>query len=111
MDNLLGPFLITSAAPVLLTVICVVTTGLVFLRQSELGAAALPAGFGFGALAAASAIHIAMFYVQFSGAAHHTPTLEIARVLGLGSLGAKTFEIGGVLLVAVATFQRRPSEP
>ena len=81
-----------------------------FLRQTELGAAALPAGFGFAALAASSAIRIAMFYVQFSSMAHHTPTSEIARVLGLGSLGGRIFEIGGVVLVAVAMFQRRTSE-
>jgi hypothetical protein len=110
MDNLLGPFLITSAVPFLLTAICIVAAGLAFLRQTELGAAALPAGFGFAALAASSAIRIAMFYVQFSGMAHHTPTSEIARVLGLGSLGGRVFEIGGVVLVAVAMFQRRPSE-
>ena len=111
MDNMLQPFLVTSAVPFLLTVICIIAAGLAFFREAELGAAALPAGLGFAALAAASAIQIAMFYVQFSGLAHHTTALEMAGVIGMGSLGAKIFEVGGVLLVAVAMFQRRASEP
>lgn len=110
MGDLLPAFLMTSVAPTVIGVVCAVTTVLVFLRQGELGGAALVAGLGFAALAAASAVQIAMLYVQFSGVAHHQPAREIAQAIGIGSLAGKVLEIGGIVLVAVAMLQRRPAE-
>ena len=108
MDSFLVPLLMTGAAPFLRTVICLVTAGLAFARQAELGEAAAIAGCGFGALAVASALKFAVLYVQFSRMANHTPMLEVARVLGMVGMGTNLFEIAGLVLVAIAMFQRRP---
>jgi hypothetical protein len=109
MDNVLGPLLITGAVPLLLTAICLVAAGMAFLRQAQLGAAAaVAAGCGFGALAVASALKILVFYVQFSGMANHTPTMEIVRQVAWVATGTNLFQIAGVVLVAIAMFQRRP---
>jgi hypothetical protein len=109
MDSVWAPLLITGAVPFLLTVICLGAAGLALLRQSQLGAAAtVTAGCGFGALAIASALKIFLFYVQFSGMANHTPTLEIVRRVAWVAPGMNLFEIAGLVLVAIAMFQRRP---
>ena len=108
MDTILQPLLITGAVPFLLTVICLVTAALAFLRQAQLGEAAAVAGCGFGALAVASALRILAFYVQFSAMANHTPTREIVSALGWVTLGTNLSQIAGVVLVAIAMFQRRP---
>jgi hypothetical protein len=108
MDSFLQPFLMTSAVPGLLVVICLVTAGLAFVSDS-LGSAAGVAGCGFGALAAAWALRVAANYTQFSGMAAHTPTMEIARVITLETLGSGLLQIAGVVLVAIAMFQRRPA--
>jgi hypothetical protein len=107
-NNALTSLLITSAVPFVLTVICLVTAGLAFLRQTELGEAAAVAGWGFGALAVASALKIAMFYIQISAFANHTATKEILRSAGWFGLGTNVAEIAGVVLIAIAMFQRRP---
>ena len=108
MDNVLGPLLIVGAVPFLCTVICLVAAGLAFLRQTQLGAAAVVAGCGFGALAVVSALKILLYYIQFTGRANHTPTLEIVRQVAWVAPGINLFEIVGLVLVAVAMFQRRP---
>lgn len=108
MDNVWAPLLITGAVPFLLAIICLVAAGLAFLRQTQLGAAAAVAGCGFGALAVASALKIFLYYVQFSGMANHTPTLEIVRRVAWVAPGINLFEIAGLVLVAIAMFQRRP---
>jgi hypothetical protein len=109
MDNVLGPLLIMGAVPFLLTVICLVAAGFAFLRQTQLGvAAAVAAGCGFGALAVASALKILLVYIQFTGRANHTPTLEIVRQVAWMAPGINLFEIAGLVLVAIAMFQRRP---
>ena len=108
MDSFLQPFLMTSAVPALLVVICLVTAGLAFVSDS-LGSAAGAAGCGFGALGAAWGLKVASYYTQFSGLAAHTPTIEIARVITLETLGSNLLQIVGVVLVAIAMFQRRPA--
>ena len=108
MDRVLLSLLMMSAVPFLLTIICLVSAGFALLRQAQLGAAAAVAGCGFGALAVASALKIVLFYVQISGTANHTPMMEIVRVVAWVAIGTNLFEIAGLVLVAIAMFQRRP---
>ena len=109
MDTFLLPFLLASAASSVITLICLVTAVLAFVRQAELGSAAAVAGFGFGALAGASGLKVLMLYTQLSGYANHVPTTEIARAMGVMGLGGNFLEIAGLVLIAIAMFQRRPA--
>lgn len=111
MDKFLLPLLLASGAPSLIMLICLVTAILAFLRQTEIGSAGAVAGFGFGALAGASALKVLMLYTQFSGYANHASTTEIARAIGVMGLGSNLLEIAGLVLIAVAMFQRRPARP
>jgi hypothetical protein len=108
MDRFWVSLLAVSAVPFLLTIICLVSAGFALLRQAQLGAAAAVAGCGFGALAVASALKIVLFYVTTSATANHTPLKEIVPVLTLVGLGTNVCEIAGLVLVAIAMFQRRP---
>jgi hypothetical protein len=110
MESFSVPFLIASAPSILVTIICTVIAGMAFIRQTELGTAAVVAGCGFGSLAAASALQASMLYVNLSATAHHIPVMEMARVISLVAFGERIFQIAGVILLAIAMFQERPRE-
>lgn len=108
MDRVWESLLMMSTVPFVLMVICLGAAGLAFLREAQLGAAAVVAGCGFGALAVVSALKIFMYYVQLSRTVNHTPMSEILPLLGWLGVGINLFEIAGLVLVAIAMFQRRP---
>ena len=109
MDSFSGSFLIASAPTVLVALVCAVAAGLAFVRHAELGSAAAVAGVGFAGLAVASALHAGMLYMQFSASAHNVPIMQIARAIGTLGFGATISQIAGVILVAIAMFQKRPA--
>jgi len=108
-NNLWIAFFFSASMPSLLTLICLISCGLAFLRQRQLGGAAVSGGLGFAALAAAFAIGVVLSYLQISAVANHQ-VRELATLLGIWSFGGRILEIAGVVLVAVAVFQRRPAQ-
>jgi hypothetical protein len=111
MDNRFWiALLITSAGPLLLTIICLVSAGLAVVRQGDLGGAGLSAGLGFASLAGAFAIQVGILYLSLSAAFNHEGARAMAGLIGICNLVENVLKAGGLVLVGMAVFQRRPAE-
>ena len=112
MENTFWPaFFIGSALPLLLALVCLITAAMAFVRQGELGSAAMSGGLGFTALAVVFAIRVFVTYLQMSAIANHRTMAELTSQFALFGFGGGILEIAGLVLVAIAIFQRRPAGP
>jgi hypothetical protein len=65
---------------------------------------------GFLALGVAFAIQVGLSYLSLSATVNHQNLREVATLIGMWGFGGKILEVAGLVLVAVAVFQRRPAE-